>query len=95
MYSNSASTGDGRPVPLPADVAHERRIYLRLRAVFDSALSLVAPFFDHQRTWSGISLEHFAYRVLREHHPELSALDIYIFLAAARRIHARESAAVF
>ena len=71
-------------------VRQERRIHKRLREIFPSALALMAPFFDAEKTWSGISLEHFAYRVLREHHPELSALEIYVFVAAARRIHGAE-----
>jgi hypothetical protein len=70
-----------------AAIPHDRRVHLRLRAVFDSALVLVAPFFDREQTWSGISLEYFAQRVLREHYPELTAIDIHVFLAAARRVH--------
>jgi hypothetical protein len=72
-------------------IPHDRRVHLRLRAVFDSALALVAPFFDRNRIWSGVSLEYFAYRVLREHYPDLSAVDIHVFVAAARRVYAVRS----
>jgi hypothetical protein len=72
----------------PLDSAHERRIHQRLRQVFDAAMALIDPFFDRDRIWTGVSLEHFAHRVLREHYPELDAMDIYIFVAAARRVYA-------
>jgi hypothetical protein len=66
----------------------ERRVDLRLRAIFDTALPLIAPFFDPKNSWGGHSLEHFAFRVLRENYPELSSDEIYIFVSAARRVYA-------
>ena len=77
-----------------ADIPHDRRVHLRLRSIFDAALALVAPFFDGEQTWSGVSLEYFAYRTLREHYPELSAVDIHVFMAAARRVYAVRNSSV-
>ena len=78
-------------MPALLSAQRERRVHTRLRVVFDSAIALVHPFFDRANTWSGVWLEHFAQRVLREHYPELTADDIYVFVAAARGIHARSS----
>ena len=51
-------------------------------------MALVNLFFEREKMWSGVSLEHFAHRALREHYPELAAVEIYVFVSAARRIHA-------
>jgi hypothetical protein len=65
----------------------ERRSNLRLRETFDAAFVLVEPFFDPQNSWGGHSLEHFAFRVVREHYPELSSEEVHIFVTAAKRIY--------
>jgi len=66
----------------------DRRVNLRLRAIFVAALELIEPFFDAKNSWGGHSLEHFAFRALRDHYPELSSDEIYVFVAAARRVYA-------
>jgi hypothetical protein len=71
----------------PLNATPERRVNTRLRSVFDTALELVGACFDPQQAWSGVCLEHIAYRVLREHYPELSAGEIYAFVVAAKRIY--------
>jgi hypothetical protein len=53
----------------------------------DPLISIVAdlePFFDRTLTWSGGHLEHFAYRTLRELHPELTVAQTYVLVVAAR-----------
>ena len=73
---------------MPLDGEQERRVHRRLREIFSAAITLIDPFFDREKTWAGVSLEHFAHRVLRDHYPELDATHIYVFVAAARRIYA-------
>ncbi len=70
----------------------ERRVHLRLRAVFDEAIERVAPFFDRRNAWSDADLEHCAYRTMREHYPELTAEEVYVFVVAARRVFAARRA---
>jgi hypothetical protein len=72
----------------PRDDEHERRVHLRIRKIFSAALDLVEPYFKRENAWTGVSLEHFAHRVLRENYPELDATEIYVFVAAARRFYA-------
>jgi hypothetical protein len=69
----------------------ERRLNPRLREVFEAAFALLEPFFDPQNTWGGQSLEHFAFRVLRENYPDLSGEEVFIFVTAARRVYATRS----
>ena len=66
----------------------ERRRNLELREKFADAYALVEPFFDPANSWNGQTLEHLAFRVLREHYPKSSSDEIYVFLAAAKRFHA-------
>jgi hypothetical protein len=70
------------------DAQKDRRVDLRLRAIFDVAFPLIEPFFDPKNSWGGQSLEHFAFRVLREHYPQLSSDEIFVFVSAARRVYA-------
>ena len=65
----------------------ERRQNLQLREVFDSAYPLVEPFFDPASGWGGQSLEHLAFRVMREHYPQVSSDQIYVFISAAKRVY--------
>ena len=66
----------------------ERRQNLELRRMFADAYALVEPFFDPANSWNGQTLEHLAFRVMREHYPQNSSDEIYVFLAAAKRFHA-------
>jgi hypothetical protein len=75
------------------DPMQDRRVDLRLRAIFEVAFPLVEPFFDPKNTWGGQSLEHFAFRVLRENYPDLSSEQIFVFVSAARRVYASRQAA--
>jgi len=65
----------------------ERRKELQLREVFDSAYPLVEPFFDPANSWGGQTLEHLAFRVMRENFPQVSGDQIYVFISAARRVY--------
>jgi len=65
----------------------ERRQELQLREVFDSAYPLVEPFFDPANSWGGQTLEHLAFRVMREHYPQVSGDEIYVFISAAKRVY--------
>ena len=69
----------------------ERRVNLRLRQIFDDAVELVAPFFDSNNSWGGHSLEHFAFRVLREHYPDLSSGEVHVFVSAAKQVYAKRA----
>jgi len=68
-------------------VPAERRQKLQLREVFDGAYALVEPFFDPANTWGGQTLEHLAFRVMRDHYPQVSSEEIHIFIVAARRVY--------
>ncbi|HUY03474.1 MAG TPA: hypothetical protein VMV33_09330 [Rhodocyclaceae bacterium] len=70
----------------------ERRRNLELRGMFADAYALVEPFFDPANRWNGQTLEHLAFRVMREHYPNSSSDDIYVFLAAAKRCYAERVA---
>ncbi len=64
----------------------DRRGRPELREIFPAAYSLVEPFFDPSSGWSGRSLEHLAFRVLRENFPALSSDDVHVVIAAAHRV---------
>ena len=70
----------------------ERRRALQLREIFDGAYELVAPFFDPANSWNGQTLEHLAFRVMRENYPGISADEIYVFLSAAKRVYSERMA---
>lgn len=71
----------------------ERRRNPELREMFADAYALVEPFFDPANSWNGQTLEHLAFRTLRENYPKSSSDDIYVFLAAAKRFHAERAEA--
>jgi hypothetical protein len=68
-------------------VAQERRNNTKLRAIFDAAYVMVEPFFDPNAGWGGHSLEHLAFRVLRENFPELSSEEVHTVVVAAHRVY--------
>jgi hypothetical protein len=84
----SASNDNAEPVAPDEAIAKERRLNLRLREIFDAALVLIEPFFDPANSWGGHSLDHFAFRVLRENYPDLSSGEAQIFVTVARRTYA-------
>lgn len=65
----------------------ERRVNPELRSLFDSAYAMIEPFFDPAAGWGGRSLEHLAYRVLRENFPQMSAEEVHAVVVAAHRIY--------
>lgn len=65
----------------------ERRQDLQLREAFESAYPLVQPFLDPANSWSGQTLEHLAFRVMREHYPQVSSDELQVFVAAAKRVY--------
>lgn len=64
----------------------ERRVDSRLRSIFDSVYVQIEPFFDPANNWGGHSLEHLAFRVVRENHPELSREEVHQIIVAATRV---------
>ena len=65
----------------------ERRKNLALREAVDQAYLIIEPFFDPANAWNGQSLEHLAYRVLRENLPDLPPQDVQVIVSAATRIY--------
>ncbi|MFA7267937.1 MAG: hypothetical protein WC073_01205 [Sterolibacterium sp.] len=64
----------------------DRRKQLQLRDVFEDAYMLIEPFLDPANSWGGKTLEHLAFRVMREHFPQVSGDEIYAFIVAAKRV---------
>ena len=67
--------------------AAERRRNQRLRSVFDTAFAMIEPFFDPAQGWGGHSLEHLAFRVVRENFPELTSEEVHALVVAAHRVY--------
>jgi hypothetical protein len=65
----------------------ERRKNLSLRELVDQAYLLIEPFFDPVNAWNGQTLEHLAYRVVREHLPTIPPQDVQVVVSAATRIY--------
>lgn len=67
--------------------AQDRRQNADLRATFDRAYVMIEPFFDPDAGWGGRSLEHLAFRVLRENFPALSRDEVHVIIVAAHRVY--------
>ncbi len=65
----------------------ERRKNLALRELVDQAYALIEPFFDPANAWNGQTLEHLAYRVVRERLPGIPPADVQIIVSVATRIY--------
>lgn len=65
----------------------DRRQNGELRKLFDSAYVMIEPFFDANSGWGGHSLEHLAFRVLRENFPTLSSGEVHAIIVAAHRVY--------
>jgi len=65
----------------------ERRKNLSLRELVDQAYVIIEPFFDPANAWNGQSLEHLAYRLVRENLPDLPSQDVQVIVSAATRIY--------
>lgn len=70
-----------------AAAVNERRRNQRLRTVFDTAFIMIEPFFDPAQGWGGHSLEHLAFRVVRENFPELTSEEVHSLVVAAHRVY--------
>jgi len=65
----------------------DRRRDPGLRAKIDRALAIVKPFFEAESQWGGHSLDHMAYRRLREEMPELNQAEVHVLVVVASRIY--------
>lgn len=65
----------------------ERRRSHRLRSVFDTAYSMVEPFFDPATGWVGPSLALLTFRVVRENFSELTGEEVHSLVASAHRAY--------
>lgn len=65
----------------------DRRTNPKLREIFDAAYVMIEPFFDPNAGWGGHSLEHLAFRVLRENFAQLSSEEVHTIVAAAHRVY--------
>jgi len=65
----------------------ERRHNPQLRHLFDTAYTLIEPFFDPDAGWGGQTLEHLAFRILRDNFPELSGEEVHTIVVAAHRVY--------
>jgi len=65
----------------------ERRRDADLRARIDEALAIVRPFFEAESQWNGHSLDHMAYRRLRDEMPDLSQAEVHVLVVVAARIY--------
>ncbi len=70
-----------------AGPASEQRQDLRLRSVVDEAFEMLEPFFDPEQGWAGQSLEHLAYRIVRDNFPALSAAEVHVVVVVAHRVY--------
>ncbi len=70
----------------PTTTPPERRENLKLRALFEEVYERIAPFLDPAQTWGGASLQHFAFRTVREGYPELSAAEVHQLVVASVRV---------
>lgn len=66
--------------------AVERRQNLKLRAFFEEAYQRIEPCLDPQLSWSGVPLELFAYRTLREAYPDLPSQEAHLLVRASVRV---------
>lgn len=67
--------------------AIDRRQNTRLRDVFEAAYPMIEGFFDPNAGWAGHSLEHLAYRTVRENYPDLDVGEVHSLVVAAHRVY--------
>lgn len=75
--------------PASASSAADRRQFHRVREIFEEACARLAPFFADENRWGNATLDHLAYRVVRDHYPQLSFEEVHVLVVAARRVHTR------
>lgn len=61
----------------------ERRKNFEVREIFESAYTLIEPFFD----WGGKPLEYMAFQRLCESYPQISHENIRIIITVAERVY--------
>lgn len=87
---NDSDSQERRSVTIPTNPSGapqpDRRQNPQLRQIFDSAYAMIEPFFDPGAGWGGHSLEHLAFRVLRENFPQLSSEEVHVIVVAAHRV---------
>lgn len=71
--------------------AAERRRFHRVRDIFEEAHALIAPFFAPENQWANVTLDHLAYRVVRDHYPELNFEEVHVLVVATKRVCAESS----
>ena len=82
-----------RPTP-PADTPERRQYHRdhRVREIFVEAYELIAPFFAPENRWGNATLDHLAYRIVRDHYPQLSAEEVHVLVLASKRVYAEREA---
>ena len=65
----------------------ERRVCYRLRSVFETVFEMLSPFFDVGKGWGGTSLQHLAFRIVRENFSELTNEEVIELVVAAHRAY--------
>jgi len=78
---------DNDTAPAGTPPGEERRANPRVRAVFDKACRITAPFFDGEQAASGFTSNLSVHRALREDFPDLPQQDIAILLSAVKAYH--------
>lgn len=64
----------------------DRRVNVRVRAMFVEAYDILEPFFDPANAWAGQMHEHLAFRALHERFPTMSAEEVLVIVTAAKRV---------
>ncbi|OGS91170.1 MAG: hypothetical protein A2Z95_04950 [Gallionellales bacterium GWA2_60_18] len=59
-----------------------------MRAIFNDACRITAPFFDAENSWGNASLTMYARQTVREAYPQLTQQDVAILLSSVQRFHA-------
>lgn len=67
--------------------AHERRIHLDLREIFEEAYLLVLPFLDPVQGFGRQPLIRQAYIRIHETYPELTPQEVAILVPALQRVY--------
>ncbi|PTD96099.1 hypothetical protein [Pseudothauera lacus] len=65
----------------------DRRKYHYVREIFDEAYELITPFFAKENRWGNATLDHLAYRVVRENYPTLSFEEVHVLVQASKRVY--------
>jgi hypothetical protein len=71
----------------PSGDCGERRRSYRMRSVFDTVFAMIEPFFDSENGWTGPSLEHLTFRLVRENFSELTSEEVHSLVVAAHRAY--------